>query len=285
MRKFTRGELREIFALFFDTTVEEEVMKSLLTGQPQELPKSNIWEVALARYGPAEWKGLFRLPREVFQAVVKKISSHKVFRIGKNVGCRAIPVDKQLACLMMRCGMHTVQNVRTILGVSKEVVCGATFRCIQAIQECYPDSIVMASEGSLKEMRLKQYADRGFKGAVATVDVVKVGVVVETEVAKAGQKDRFADRNHEIVQSYQVCGTPDYKVVNVYGGHGGPVSDITIWNESPLMKNLKKYVGPGQFIMGDMGYTLREYLLSGYRLNDKDRAPIIPSWQREGHCT
>ena len=111
---------------------------------------------------PLSGKGLFRIPREVFDAVVERISSHPVFIVPANVGRRAVPVDKQLACLLMRTGLFTVQNVRTVLGLSKDAVCQGTFNCIEAILDCYKDSIVMAKSGDLKK-RTKQFSDVGFR--------------------------------------------------------------------------------------------------------------------------
>jgi len=216
---------------------------------------------------------MYRLPRNVFNAVLGKIANLPHFSVTVNVGRRAVTVARQLGMFLLRMKRYSCRDIATLMDTSSYTVVHATERVTLAIQDAYPNCIHLAKDGPEKEADLRYFRDLGFRGGRAIVDVCKFPVVVETKVNRAGDRHKYADRHDQIVQSYQFM-VANYFIRDIDGGQGGPMSDITIWNNSTVGKALGAYLKQREYILGDMGYTLREYMQSGYRKNEIESNPV-----------
>jgi hypothetical protein len=85
---------------------------------------------------------------------------------------------------------------------------------------------------------------------------------------RAGRRDAFADRKGVICLSFQFIVDASYKILNISGGLRGSVSDVTVWNRSAVCKNLGTLMAKKEWLMADMGYPLRPFMMSGYRKNE-----------------
>ena len=96
----------------------------------------------------------------------------------------------------------------------------------------------------------------------------KIPIVVGTPTLRAGRRDAFADRKGVICLSFQFIVDASYKILNISGGLRGSVSDVTVWNQSGVCKNLGALMAKKEWLMADMGYPLRPFMISGYRKNE-----------------
>jgi hypothetical protein len=236
-------------------------------------PKTFFWDNA-SSLDDKQFKSFFRVTKAVFNSIVQKISASSIFLTPANVGSRALTVDRQLGVFLLRGGGQTCSVIASLMDVSLSSVVTATERVCQAIIECYPHAINLAPEGQEKERQLNAFAEKGFPGGRCIVDVCKMKVTVETDVARAGRRHEFIDRHTQVVQSYQYAVDSEYRILHVCGGQGGPMSDQTIFYQSPLYTRLAALLRKGEYYLGDKGYALREYIVSGFRKNEISAAPL-----------
>ena len=170
-----------------------------------------------------------------------------------------------MGIFLLRAGAQTCSVIASLMDVSLSSVVTATERVCLAIIERYPHAIHLPPEGPQKVRAMQDFADKGFPGATCIVDVCKIKVTVETDVTRAGRRHEFVDRHSNVVQSYQFAVDSSYRILSISGGQGGPVSDQTIFYLSPLYTRMGTLLRKGEYYMGDMGYALREYIISGFR--------------------
>jgi hypothetical protein len=218
-------------------------------------PKTYFWDNASA-LNDDQFKSFFRVTKLVFNSVLETISASNIFLTPSNVGARAVTVDRQLGIFLLRAGAKTCSIIATLMDVSMSSVVTSTERVCMAIIECYPHAIHMAPQGPEKDMAMQSFANKGFPGATSIVDVCKIQVTVETQVARAGLRHTYTDRHHMVVQSYQFAVDADYRILDISGGQGGPMSDQTIFYKSALYQRMGSLLADKQYYMGDMGYAL-----------------------------
>ena len=124
--------------------------------------------------------------------------------------------------------------------------------------------------------RVRQgFEKAGFPGCAGIIDVVKIPIVVSTPTLRAGRRHAFADRKGNICLSYQFIVDSEYRILDVSGGLKGTVSDVIVWNRSTVRENMGVFLRANEWIMADMGYPLRPYMLSGYRKPELDTSPYF----------
>jgi hypothetical protein len=65
--------------------------------------RSKWWDSAF-ELDTTNFKAWFRIPQGVFHHVCTTIKGHSLFVVPTNIGARAIPIEKQLACFLLRVG-------------------------------------------------------------------------------------------------------------------------------------------------------------------------------------
>jgi hypothetical protein len=230
-------------------------------------PKTRFWDNA-SSLNDDQFKSFFRVPKVVFNTILEKISTSYYFLTSRNVGARKVNIDRQLAIFLLRAAGQTCSAIASLCDVSLSTVPASTERVCMAIIECFPHAVRFATVGEEKKRDTDAFAAEGFEGARCVIDVCKFEVTVEAAVLAAGQRHAFADRHSNIVQSYQFAVNHGYRILDIEGGQGGPVSDVTIFYNSMLYKRAATNLKAGEYYMADMGYPLREYCVSGYRTGD-----------------
>jgi hypothetical protein len=230
----------------------------------------------------AQWRAELRLPRDVFDFVVRSIARDATFRVPSNVGARAVPVAKQLACFLLRVGNALgVTTAAKNLAISKSTAVECTRRVSRAIFRCLGERITMGSNGSrLKALVKAQFTKRKFHGGVGIVDCTHTRVVVPAHIVRAAQASVFVDRQGLMTLSYQCvtdCArTPRF--LDISGGVPGSAYDTKVLEKSALYKTLDNFLEEGEYLMGDVGYKLRPWMMTGWKKVD---LRSVEKWRRE----
>ncbi len=271
------GIMAALMATFFvdplNTAMADQrfLSAAALAASGRDKLKTHFWDNA-SGLSDKQFKSFFRVPKAVFNTILSRISTSDYFITSPNVGARATTVDRQLAVFLLRAAGETCSKIATLMDVSQSTVVTSTERVCLAIIECFPDAVRFAVVGEEKKRDMDGFAAKGFEGARCVIDVCKFEVTVEAAVTRAGLRHAFADRHHRIVQSYQFAVNCDYRILDIEGGQGGPVSDVTIFYNSKLYQHVQRNLKKDEYYMADMGYPLREYCVSGYKKPEIDAA-------------
>jgi len=249
----------------------QKVVLAALLGNPERplRVKSHNWETILQQ-PESEWKENFRLGHVVFNAVRDQLATLPIFQVPGNVGTRAVDVAKQLAIFLYRFG-HGDKSCRSIahfFDCGMQTVRDVSMRVAQALPEAFPDIVYLERDGPQKAKEMEAFEDKGWKGCRGIIDVTHIKVVPEAAARRGGYSDVYMNRTGEFAKAYQFTVAADLRVLNVYGGHGAKTSDQTILNESQIYANIGELLGDREYFMADMGYALRPWCISGFRINE-----------------
>jgi len=214
--------------------------------------------------------------KDVFNTVLDAIKGHSAFSTSQ----KATDIGKQLAIFLYRVGSvrPTVAKIASLFEVSPSTVVGITERVADAIIGCLGDEISMPTGGA--KLRVGEaFAARGYPGAIAIIDCTSLRMVVPTAVNRAGNRDAYCNRKGVICQTYQVACGPNMKIFSIYGGHCGTTHDSVLFTESPLYTQMRRLLAPDEYYMGDLGYTLRPYLQTGFNSKEVGSSPEL-AWYK-----
>jgi hypothetical protein len=219
-----------------------------------------------------QWRAQMRLPRNVFAAVLKMIERDAVFFTRSNVGSRAAPVDKQLACFLLRVG-NCVSTTTTAhnLGISPSTVVVSTRRVIDAITRCCAGVLGMPLNGSAAKAKVKSlFKLRGFDGGVGIVDCTPMRIVVPAHEVRAAHMPAYMNRKFTATLTFQ-CVTDcarSPRFLDVSGGLPGSAYDTKVMAASTIYKFMDRYVRPGEYFLADVGYVLRPQMQTGFKQSE-----------------
>lgn len=215
-----------------------------------------------------EWVCAMRVPRTVFVAVLQAIEKNPMFEVPINVGPRQIPVDKQLACFLLRIGASMpVHTVRKNLAISEGSVSTCVRRVARAIVEELGSYVGMPRNGSQRKKDvLKMFKAKLFPGCVGIIDCTHVEVTVPTEAKVAGRTGVYKGRSGRATLTFQVIWTPERspRILSVSGGEPGSAYDTKVLERSSVYKNLGQYLEGKEYLAGDCGYSLRPWMMRGW---------------------
>lgn len=210
-----------------------------------------------------------RLSREVFSYVVKQIENDKAFAVPVNIGGRAISVARQLAVFLLRVGSNTPSSiVAQRLGISSSSVPECMRRAATAIDRCLGHHLSMPLNGTQEKANVKaQFASRQFRDAVGIIDCTHVRIVVPSEDALAGHAAAYVDRLSQHSLTYQALVTIENspRFLDISGGIIGSAYDTKVLERSFVYKNIAQFLEDEEYFMGDMGYPLRPWMMTGYK--------------------
>ncbi len=105
----------------------------------------------------SDFKQQLRVPRAVFEDVLERIKSHPLFDAPVNVGARKIPVDKQLACFLLRIGANEfVHSIRRKLAISEGAVSTCVRRVATTIGDRLGGYVTMPRNGTPRKAAVKK---------------------------------------------------------------------------------------------------------------------------------
>ena len=215
------------------------------------------------------FKAELRLSREVFSYVVKQIENDKAFSIPVNIGDRAISVARQLAVFLLRVGSNTPSSiVAQRLGMSSSSVPECMRRAATAIDRCLGHHLTMPLNDTQEKANVKaQFGSRGFKDAVGIIDCTHVCIVVPSEDSEAGHAAAYVDRLSQHSLTFQAIVTIENspRFLDVSGGIIGSAYDTKVLEKSYVYNNISKYLEDEEYFMGDLGYPLRPFMMTGYK--------------------
>jgi hypothetical protein len=232
----------------------------------------------------SEWRAEMRVPRIVFCKVAELLKDYPVFHCRSNVGARAVSVEKQLACFLLRVGNGTsVSVVAKNLAISKSAVVECTRRASRAINAGLSHYMELPRNGTTAKAKVKAlFRLRKFEHAVGVIDCTHMRVVVPADLVRAGHATAFVDRKHHMALTFQCitdCGrTPRF--LNVSGGIPASAYDTRVLELSHIYRNLDTYLEGPEYLMGDVGYPLRPWLLTSYKRSELTK---IMAYKRDSY--
>ncbi|KAG8716503.1 hypothetical protein FRC09_015670 [Ceratobasidium sp. 395] len=208
-----------------------------------------------------QFKSWARMSRQSFDRLLHLIKDDEVF---KSKGRKPqVPVHYQLAAYLIRYGYETGSKTSSKIKVSE----GATYKCCKrvtrALRKLRPAYVSWPTNAEKREIKLL-YESFGFPGAIGAID---------------GTYFRLLDKPKYRSMSYY-CRKKFYAinmlaVVDIDGrfiyydiGWPGSVADVSIWKRSHLWLNRDSYLGPREWLMGDNGYTLTQYVITPFDVHD-----------------
>ena len=140
----------------------------------------------------------------------------------------------------------------------------------------------MPENDTLKKAKvLSSFRSRQFDGCVGIVDCTHVRIVVPSHIKIGGGNNAFIGRKRVATLTYQAITTAQDspRFLDISGGVPGAAYDTRVMESSYVHNNIHLYVENDQYMMGDLGYPLRLWLLTGF--NSKEvRAETNPSKRR-----
>lgn len=226
-----------------------------------------------------------RLSREVFSYIVEQIKNDKVFSVDARVGNRAIPPAEQLAVYLLRVGSNTPSSiVAQRLGISSSSVPECLRRAATAINRCLGKHLTMPRNGTKEKANVKaQFAFRQFASAVGIIDCTHVRIVVPTEDVLAGYAAAYMDRMSHFSLTYQAIVTMEDtpRFLDVSGGLIGSAYDTRVLEQSYVYKNLALFLEYEEYLMGDLGYPLRPWMMTGWKTAEMAKMNIAAKSRME----
>jgi hypothetical protein len=223
-------------------------------------------------YSAVEFKAIVRLPREVFFYVAEKIANDPAFAVPPNVGPRAISVQQQLLCFLLRVGGNKPSSEAARCSrISPSSVPSCLRRVAKAIVRTLgPLHLVMPRNGSVEKARVRAMFKRKhnmFSGACGILDCTAWSVVVPTGYSRAGLAAAFLNRKHKKTLTFQALTTPEAspRFLDMDGGLPGSAYDTRVLEGSDIYKDIDKFLEGEEYWMGDLGYATREWLQTGFR--------------------
>ena len=253
----------------FDDDLPWILKRARLEPAPLVRRRLCFWWDTAQHFSASEWRVWFRVPRSCFSLVVESIKGDPVLMVSANVGARAISVERQLAAFLLFVGSACgVRRTASLLDMSHEAVVTSCARVSEAINSQFKHELLMPINGSEKKKEvMQQFSAKRFGGAVGIIDCTKMDCVVPSEVACSGNAAVYWDRENNTCLSFQ-CVTDcqrSPRFLSVSGGVPGSTYDTKLFERSALCRNLfTRYLEKDEFLMGDNGYTLREWMMRGY---------------------
>ena len=217
-----------------------------------------------------EFKKALRVPRSVFSKVLKGIQDHPVFDAPPNVGARALPVDKQLACFLLRIGANqSIHEIRKKLTLSESSVSVCTRRVTAAICDNLGHFVRMPRNGTpakAKVAKMFKARDPAFKDCRGIVDCTHVNITPPIEEVRGGHLAAYVGRSGEATLTFQAIVTPERtpRFLSVSGALPGSAYDTRVLQKSYIYKNLSDYLVGDEYLAGDCGYSLRPWMMRGW---------------------
>jgi hypothetical protein len=226
-----------------------------------------------------EWVCAMRVPRAVFLEVLQAIEGHPKFEVPINVGPRQIPVNKQLACFLLRIGAcMPIHTVRKNLAISEGSVSTCVRRVARAIVDRLGRYVGMPRNGTKRKQDVKKmFADALFPDCVGIIDCTHVEVTVPTAAKVAGREGAYKDRSGLSSLTFQCVFTPEKspRILSVSGGEPGSAYDTKVLERSGLYLNLGQFLEGREYLAGDCGYSLRPWMMRGWGMSELKDGSVL----------
>jgi hypothetical protein len=210
-----------------------------------------------------------RLPREVFWFIVEAIENDRVYETDVRVGARALPVAKQLMAYLLRVGSNTTSSiVAHRLGISASSVPVCIRRTAKAIiRNLKVEYLQMALNQTPEKAKvLSGFKRRQFEHCVGIIDCTHVRITVPARIKRRGNGNAFIGRKKVATLTYQAVTTAQEspRFLDISGGLPGAAYDTRVMEASYLYNNINLFLEGNEYILGDLGYPLRPWLMTGF---------------------
>ena len=241
--------------------------------------KQSLWWQEMndpAIVSEAMFRAEARLPREIFWFIVEAIENDSVFKVDVRVGARALPVAKQLMAYLLRVGSNTTSSiVAHRLGISASSVPLCIRRTAKAIiRNLSVEYLKMAQNNTPEKAKvLSGFKRRQFKRCVGIIDCTHVRITVPAHIKKGGGGIAFIGRKKVTTLTYQAVTTSSASpmFLDISGGLPGSAYDTRVMEASYLYKNIHLFLEGKDYILGDLGYPLRPWLMTGFTTKEVNR--------------
>ena len=106
-----------------------------------------------------------------------------------------------------------------------------------------------------------------FKDCLGIIDCTHWKIVVPTMYVRQGQKSAFMDRKFTHTLTFQLLSTCEAspRFLDIDGGQAGCAYDTRVLESSNIFTDINKYLEAEEYFMGDLGYPLRPYMMTGFK--------------------
>lgn len=233
------------------------------SGPPNRGRAENIMELLHeSRQGDRQmFRRLVRVWPEAFDHILALIQDHALFKTD-----RGRSAEYQLAVFLYRMGRHgngaSLRDIAHRLGLSTGSVVNYTNNVATALFDLRKTAIPWATEDDKIKSKTQVHSRTGvkeWKHGFAMVD----GTLVPLQFAP-GIEGHF-DRKKNYSLNVQLVILPhELQVIEYVVGLPGSTHDSSAFAKSDIFSNPQRYLDPGEWIWGDLGYNLSEHIVSPY---------------------
>ena len=243
--------------------IYEAVTGSRYLKDRSAVPKTRALVEILMQFGEREFKVLARCDKASFIRLVELIKDHPVFE--NNSRNKQSPVWLQLLVVMNRLGCDgngaSIQRMAMLNGTSYGSVEKFTERVFTAIRSLEATYVYWPNPEERARISKRMEKNHGLPGAVGIVDGTPVNFEQRPAIDGAAY---FSRKSRYCINLQLVC--DDKKRIRHYlTGWPGSQFDSQVFDHSILCRNPPLCFSPGEYLMADAGYCLRDYICTPYR--------------------
>lgn len=248
--------------------IERDTMENLALvdryryGDIQMVPRQKTWlNEVFPKYDENRFRQITRLSYAQFDKVYNCIKDNEIF-----FGCTQSPVSLQLAVTLYRLGLNgagaSLKNIARLFGTGDgSSIVRMTRRVIKAVLDVESHYLYWPDE---KERAGIVAATQGFlPQCIGFID----GTHIPLDEAPGLDKDSYFDKNKNYSLKVQIVCDHKKRIRHYVAGYPGSCHDSRLWNECNIVKDFNKFFSNDQWICGDKGYPLSNYVLTPFREN------------------